>query len=62
MPCETIQDGQVNDESLDKMWSLEKQMANHFSILAEYSQNVVHWRRDKMWSTGEGNGKPLQHS
>ena len=34
MPCKATQDGQVMVESSDKMWSTEKGMANHFSILA----------------------------
>ena len=34
MPCRAIQDRWVMVESSDKMWSLEKGMANHFSILA----------------------------
>ena len=34
MPHRTSQDRWVMVESSDKMWSLEKEMANHFSILS----------------------------
>ena len=34
MLCRATQDGQVMVDSSDKTWSLEKGMANHFSIIA----------------------------
>ena len=34
MPRRVTHDGLVMVERLDKMWSTEKGMANHFSILA----------------------------
>ena len=37
-------------------------MANHFGILGTQDRQVMVERADRMWSTGERNGKPLQYS
>ena len=57
MPCRATQDGRVMVESSDRMWSMEKRMANHFSILASRTpwtvwngKKIGHW---KMNSPGQ---------
>ena len=46
-PCRATQDGWVMVESSDKTWSLEKGMANHFSILALRTPNSMKRQKDR---------------